>query len=120
MKTETKKRKTVTFATCEWRTKHGGVVIESQVVTGEVIAYGLALHPSLELGKKYGHMTISDPLTGALVAWGETPGRMPVMAALIRAAAKYTNYPGKFRGALEAARKRLADDPAIIRMGGPV
>jgi len=73
------------------------------------IAFGLVVHPALDMGPhaKRGFWDVSDPETGALVAFGLYPGRPGAIAAAVKLAIRYKQAPAGFRGAIERARIKL-------------
>lgn len=73
------------------------------------ISFGLVVHPALDMGPhaKRGFWDVSDPETGALVAFGLYPGRPGAIAAAVELAMKYKRSPAGFRGAIERARIKL-------------
>jgi len=73
------------------------------------LAYGLVIHPAIGITvrKARGFWDVSDPSTGALVAYGVYPGPEGAIAGLVEKAMAMKNRQGGFRGALERARSKL-------------
>ncbi|MBI2278170.1 MAG: hypothetical protein HYU74_12520 [Dechloromonas sp.] len=73
------------------------------------VSYGLVIHPAVDSGirARRGYWDVSDPLTGALVAYGVYPGPEGAVAGLVEKAMSLKNRPAGFRGALERGRAKL-------------
>ncbi len=78
-------------------------------ITALQVAYGLAIHPSVNssIREKHGFWDVSDLKTGCLVAYGIYPGPEGAVAGLVEKAMEMKNCDGGFRGALERGRAKI-------------